>query len=565
LRLALAQLNVVVGDLDGNRGKISRAISDSRDAGADVVIFPELAISGYPPEDLLLRPGFLRAARRALEAVALETNDIVALVGTPLLDRDLANACAVCADGKIRAIYRKHFLPNYGVFDEHRYFAEGRDLVLLRLGEAYAGLTICEDVWQPGPPATDLALAGAQLLVNLSASPFHVGKAEDREEMLVTRARDTSSYVAFCNLVGGQDELVFDGHSVVLDDAGEVVARAPGFEEHLLVVDVEPELAVGRRLRDVRRRELDRSRETVPPVEVVELAAPPERNELVTPPIVPFAPELEQMRLGLVLGLRDYVAKNGFSEVVVGVSGGIDSAVTAALCVDALGADRVHCISMPSGFSSEGTRSDAARLAENLGVDFREIPIEDAVEAFHETLDGLEGLAAENLQARVRGVLLMALSNSAGWLVVSTGNKSELAVGYSTLYGDMVGGFALLKDVFKTDVFRLARHLNERAGRELVPQTTIERAPSAELRPDQRDADSIPAYEILDPVLEAYVELDRAREELLEEFDPEVVEQVIALVDRAEYKRRQAPPGVKLRPKAFGRDRRTPVTNRWRD
>jgi NAD+ synthase (glutamine-hydrolysing) len=565
LRLALAQLNVVVGDLDGNRGKISRAISDSRDAGADVVIFPELAISGYPPEDLLLRPGFLRAARRALEAVALETNDIVALVGTPLLDRDLANACAVCADGEIRAIYRKHFLPNYGVFDEHRYFAEGRDLVLLRLGEAYAGLTICEDVWQPGPPATDLALAGAQLLVNLSASPFHVGKAEDREEMLVTRARDTSSYVAFCNLVGGQDELVFDGHSVVLDDAGEVVARAPGFEEHLLVVDVEPELAVGRRLRDVRRRELDRSRETVPPVEVVELAAPPERNELVTPPIVPFAPELEQMRLGLVLGLRDYVAKNGFSEVVVGVSGGIDSAVTAALCVDALGADRVHCISMPSGFSSEGTRSDAARLAENLGVDFREIPIEDAVEAFHETLDGLEGLAAENLQARVRGVLLMALSNSAGWLVVSTGNKSELAVGYSTLYGDMVGGFALLKDVFKTDVFRLARHLNERAGRELVPQTTIERAPSAELRPDQRDADSIPAYEILDPVLEAYVELDRAREELLEEFDPEVVEQVIALVDRAEYKRRQAPPGVKLRPKAFGRDRRTPVTNRWRD
>jgi NAD+ synthase (glutamine-hydrolysing) len=424
LRLALAQLNVVVGDLDGNRGKISRAISDSRDAGADVVIFPELAISGYPPEDLLLRPGFLRAARRALEAVALETNDIVALVGTPWLDRDLANACAVCADGEIRAIYRKHFLPNYGVFDEHRYFAEGRDLVLLRLGEAYAGLTICEDVWQPGPPATDLALAGAQLLVNLSASPFHVGKAEDREEMLVTRARDTSSYVAFCNLVGGQDELVFDGHSVVLDDAGEVVARAPGFEEHLLVVDVEPELAVGRRLRDVRRRELDRSRETVPPEEVIELAPPPERNELVTPPIVPFAPELEQMRLGLVLGLRDYVAKNGFSEVVVGVSGGIDSAVTAALCVDAQGGDRVHCISMPSGFSSEGTRSDAARLAENLGVDFREIPIEGAVEAFHETLDGLEGLAAENLQARVRFVLLLSLSKSAGWLVVSTGNKS---------------------------------------------------------------------------------------------------------------------------------------------
>ena len=564
MRLALAQLNVVVGELDGNRERISRAIADSRDAGADVVVFPELAISGYPPEDLLLRPGFLRAARGAIEEVARETAGIVALIGTPWLDRDLANACAVCADGAIRAIYRKHFLPNYGVFDEHRYFAEGRDLVLLRLGEAYAGLTICEDVWQPGPPATDLALAGAQLLVNLSASPFHVGKAEDREEMLVTRARDTSSYVAFCNLVGGQDELVFDGHSVVLDDAGDVVARAPGFEEYLLVVDVEPELAVGRRLRDVRRRELDRSRETVPPVEVVELAAPPEQPNPAAAPVVPFAPELEQMRTGLVLGLHDYVGKNGFSEVVVGISGGIDSAVTAALCVDALGADRVHCVSMPSEFSSEGTRTDAARLAENLGVDFRELPIQDAVEAFHEILAGLEGLAAENLQARVRGVLLMGLSNSFGWLVVSTGNKSELAVGYSTLYGDMVGGFALLKDVFKTDVFRLARHLNERAGRELVPATTIERAPSAELRADQRDEDSIPPYEILDPVLEAYVELDRAREELLEEFDHDVVEQVIALVDRAEYKRRQAPPGVKLRPKAFGRDRRTPITNRWR-
>jgi NAD+ synthase (glutamine-hydrolysing) len=564
LRIALAQLNVVVGDLDGNREKISAAIADSRDAGADVVVFPELAISGYPPEDLLLRPGFLRAARRALEAVASDSDGIVALVGTPWLERDLANACAVCADGEIRAIYRKHFLPNYGVFDEHRYFAEGRDLVLLHLGEAYAGLTICEDVWQPGPPATDLALAGGQLLVNLSASPFHVGKAEDREEMLVTRARDTSSYVAFCNLVGGQDELVFDGHSVVLDDAGEVVARAPGFEEHMLVVDVEPELAVGRRLRDVRRRELDRSRETVPPVETVELATPPERPDAATAPIVAFASELEQMRLGLVLGLSDYVAKNGFVDVVVGVSGGIDSAVTAALCVDALGPDRIHCVSMPSEFTSEGTRADATRLAENLGVDFREIPISESVEAFHETLAGLDGLAAENLQARVRGVILMGLSNSFGWLVVSTGNKSELAVGYSTLYGDMVGGFSLLKDVFKTDVFRLARHLNERAGREVVPQTTIDRPPSAELRPDQRDADSIPSYDVLDPVLEAYVELDHAREELLEEFDPDVVEQVIALVDRAEYKRRQAPPGVKLRPKAFGRDRRTPITNRWR-
>ena len=572
MRLALAQLDTVVGDLTGNRDRILAALDEARAAGADLVLFPELAVTGYPPEDLLLRPAFVREARRTLEEVARETAGLVALVGTPWLDVDLWNACAVCADGEVRAVYRKHFLPNYGVFDEHRYFAEGRELVLLRLGEVAIGPTICEDVWQPGPPATDLALAGAQLLVNLSASPFHVGKAEEREEMLVTRARDTSSYLAFCNLVGGQDELVFDGHSVVLDDAGEVLARAPGFVEHLLLVDVEPELALGRRLRDVRRRELDRTRETVPTVEVVELG-PEGAGSGATPPpaagIAPFEPELEQMRLALTLGLRDYVRKNGFSEVVVGVSGGIDSALTAALCAEALGAEHVHCVSMPSRFTSEGTRADARRVAESLGCPFLELPIEPVVEAFHEVLreptgGGPEGVAAENLQARVRGTLLMALSNTYGWLVVSTGNKSELAVGYATLYGDMVGGFALLKDVFKTDVYRLARHLNERAGRELIPASTIERAPSAELRPDQRDEDFLPPYAALDPVLEAYVELDRSREELLAHFDPEVVERAVALVDRAEYKRRQAPPGVKLRPKAFGRDRRTPITNRWR-
>jgi len=568
VRLALAQVNVVVGDLDGNRAKILAVLADAREAGAELVVYPELATTGYPPEDLLLRPGFIRAAHDSLEEIARATTDVVALVGTPWFDRDLANACAVCADGRVQAVYRKHFLPNYGVFDEHRYFGEGRDLLLVHMGDVYLGPTICEDLWQPGPPATDLALGGAQLVVNLSASPFHVGKAEEREEMLVTRARDTSSYLAFCNLVGGQDELVFDGHSVVLDDAGDVVARAPGFEEHLLVVDIEPDLAIGRRLRDVRRRELDRSRETVPRVEIVELgpAVPP--AGAIDRSVTQFEPELEQMRLALVLGLRDYVEKNGFEQVVVAVSGGIDSAVTAALCVDAFGPYRVHCVSMPSQFTSEGTRTDARRLAVSLGCDFREIAIEDVVESLRDVLrepaEGLEGLAAENLQARVRGVILMALSNTFGWLVVSTGNKSELAVGYSTLYGDMVGGFALLKDVFKTDVFRLARHLNERAEGEVIPSSTIERAPSAELRPDQRDEDSIPPYAVLDPVLEAYVELDRSREELLEEFDPVVAEQVITLVDRAEYKRRQAPPGVKLRPKAFGRDRRTPITNRWR-
>jgi NAD+ synthase (glutamine-hydrolysing) len=563
MRLALAQINTVVGDLDGNRERILAAVREARAADADLVVLPELAVTGYPPEDLLLRPGFIRAAREAATEIAAACTEVAALVGVPWFDRDLYNAAAICVGGDLRTLYRKRFLPNYGVFDEHRYFASGRDLVLLRLGETLIGPTICEDVWQPGPPATDLALAGAELLVNLSASPYHVGKAEDREEMLVTRARDNSCFFAFCNAVGGQDELIFDGHSVVLDDEGEVLARAPGFEEALLVVDVDPTAAIGRRLRDVRRRALAEEQGEPADVPVVELGTERRQEEQRAGETVAFLPELEQMRRALALGLRDYVGKNGFGDVVVAVSGGIDSAVTATLCVQALGPDRVHAVSMPSRYSSEGTRNDARRLAENLGCDFRELAIEDVVSAFHGVLGGLEGLAAENLQARIRGVLLMALSNTHGWLVVSTGNKSELAVGYSTLYGDMVGGFSLLKDVFKTDVFRLARHLNESAGRELVPQTTIDRAPSAELRDDQLDQDSLPPYPELDPVLEAYVELDRSREELLGEFDPVVVERALALVDRAEYKRRQAPPGVKLRPKAFGRDRRTPITNRW--
>jgi NAD+ synthase (glutamine-hydrolysing) len=565
MRLALAQVDAVVGDLARNRARIVDAIGEAKSAGADLVVLPELVVTGYAPEDLLLRPAFLREARASLDEIARAADGITALVGCPIFDRDLANACAVLADGRVRAVYRKQFLPNYGVFDEHRYFASGRELMLLRIGEVLVGPTVCEDVWQPGPPATDLALAGAQLLVNLSASPYHVGKAEDREEMLVTRARDNASYVAFCNLVGGQDELVFDGHSVVLDDEGEVVARAPGFVEAMLVVDLDPAESIGRRLRDVRRRELARARDGAPQATVVELGPVRTPTDIPSPAIVPFAPELEQMRLALGLGLRDYVEKNGFGEVVLGLSGGIDSALTAAICADALGPERVHTVTMPSRYSSSGTRDDARALSENLRLDFREIPIEDVVSAFTTALSasftGREpDLTEENLQARIRGTLLMALSNKLGWLVVSTGNKSELAVGYSTLYGDMVGGFNLLKDVFKTDVFRLARHLNERAGRDLIPASTIDRPPTAELRADQRDDQSLPPYDLLDPVLEAYVELDRSRDELLEEFDATVVERVLELVDRAEYKRRQAPPGVKLRPRAFGRDWRLPIT-----
>src|SRR5512132_1744941 len=427
MRLALAQINTVVGDLDGNAARIVGRMRQARDAGADLVLFPELAVTGYPPEDLLFRPEFLRQARRSLDRVAGETDDIAALVGFPWLERDLFNACAVLAGGEVRAIYPKRFLPNYGVFDEVRYFQPGRKLLLLKLGEALIGPTVCEDIWQPGPPATDLALAGAHVIANISASPFHVGKGQEREEMLVTRARDNACWVVLVNAVGGQDELIFDGHSLVIDEEGEVVARAPAFEEALLVVDIDSTTAIARRLVDACRRALE-------------------------------------------LGLRDYDEKNGFAEIVVGVSGGIDSALTLALAVEALGAERVHAVSMPSRYSSEETRRDAKALAENLGTSFLELPIDPIFEGFEQTLAGTfesreRDITEENLQARIRGVLLMALSNKFGWLVVATGNKSELSVGYATLYGDMAGGFALLKDVFKTDVFRLAKHLNERAGR----------------------------------------------------------------------------------------------------
>jgi NAD+ synthase (glutamine-hydrolysing) len=570
MRLALAQINTVVGDLDGNAERIAGRLDEARDREADVVLFPELAVTGYPPEDLLLRPSFVAAAQRKAEEIARATRGIVALVGVPWFDRDLSNACAVCAAGEIKALYRKRFLPNYGVFDEDRYFAPGRELVLLEHGGTLLGPTICEDMWQPGPPATELALAGAQVLTNISASPFHVLRDREREEMFATRARDNACFVAFCNAVGGQDELIFDGHSLVVDEEGRIVARGPAFEEALLVVDIEPADAVARRLRDVRRRALARDRGELPEAPVVHVGAARSHATDARPHLAPQLDELEQMRLALELGLSDYVHKNGFADVVVGVSGGIDSALTAALAVEALGPDRVHCVSMPSRYSSDETRADARRLAASLGVDFRELPIDDVYGAYDRVLDesfaGREpDLTEENLQARIRGVLLMALSNKFGWLLVATGNKSELSVGYATLYGDMAGGFALLKDVFKTDVFRLARHLNERAGRELIPQSIVERAPSAELRDDQLDEDSLPPYPALDKVLAAYVEEDRSAEELSNDgFDADIVERAVAMIDRAEYKRRQAPPGVRLRPKAFGRDRRTPITNRWR-
>src|SRR3954452_10668331 len=477
MRLALAQIDPTVGDLDGNRDLILARMEEARTAGADLVLLPELAVTGYPPEDLLLRPGFVRAARESLERIAAETRGLVALVGVPLLDGYLYNACAICEGGKVAGWAKKWHLPNYGVFDEKRYFSPGGEPAVVEVAGTKVGVTICEDMWVPGLPTTELAAAGAELLVNLSASPFHVGRAQEREAIFAARAEESGLPVALCNTVGGQDELIFDGHSLFIGGDGTVLARAPGFEETLLVVDLERPEAAG---------------------------------------LAPLPDDLEQMRCALVLGLRDYVAKNGFDAVIVSVSGGIDSAVTAALAVEALGPDRVHCVSMPSRYSSEETRADARRLAENLGCDFRELPIEHVVEAYTGVLaDSFAGcepdLAEENLQARIRGTLEMALSNKFGWLLVASGNKSELSVGYATLYGDMAGGFALLKDVYKTDVFRLSRHLNERAGRELIPQTIIDRAPSPGLRGGPGDGGTRAAYPELDRVLEAYVEEDRSR------------------------------------------------------
>jgi NAD+ synthase (glutamine-hydrolysing) len=538
MRIALAQIDPTVGDIDGNSAKVAEWIGRAREEGADLVVFPELCIPGYPAEDLYLKRHFLEANRRAVEELAAAVTGITALVGfaEPLaggedrIDVPRAyNALAVLAGGAIQAVYRKNRLPNYAVFDEQRYFVPGAEPGTID-GEGIAlelkvGLTVCEDVWAPGGPAQAAADAGAQLIANPSGSPYHRGKGREREQMFAERAREYGAYFAFCNLVGGQDELVFDGHSFLLGPDGELLARAAQFEEELLVCEV--------------------------PGAGCRQAEP--------------LGDLDEVYAALTLGLRDYVEKNGFGHVGLALSGGIDSALVALLAVDALGPERVTCVVMPSPHSSDETQGDARRIAANLGCEVLEIPIEPMMAGYAAALDGmLTGLAAENIQARIRGNLMMALSNRDGWLVLTTGNKSEMSVGYATLYGDMAGGFAVIKDVPKELVYALTRRRNETAGEELVPSSVIDRAPSAELRPDQRDSDSLPPYELLDRILEAYVERDLGREELIAEGMPAAtIDEVIRLVDRAEYKRRQAAPGIRITPKAFGKDRRLPITNRF--
>jgi NAD+ synthase (glutamine-hydrolysing) len=570
IRVALQQLNPTVGDIAGNAAKIREGLAAAHDAGAELVLFPELGVTGYPPEDLLLKERFLADARAAVEEIATHAQGIVAVVGFPERAEDVFNAAAVLAEGRLQAIYRKVYLPNYGVFDEQRYFQAGSAGAIVEVGELKIGLTVCEDIWEPGPPASDEALAGAALIVNISASPYHAGKGAEREQMLAQRARDNLAPLAFCALVGGQDELVFDGHSLVVDHQGEIVARAGQFAEELLLADIDLGAGTATRLRDAGHRPA--ARRARPEVTTLARVERPVRTELpdLAPRIAEPLGELEEVYAALCLGLRDYVEKNGFRHVTLGVSGGIDSALVACVAADALGADRVTAVIMPSPYSSSATQSDAGAIAANLGVHALTLEILPAMRAYEEVLrEAFAGrapdLAEENIQARIRGNLLMALSNKFGWLVLTTGNKSEMSVGYSTLYGDLAGGFAVIKDCPKTLVYRLAAHRNAVAVREVIPRSVIERAPSAELRLDQRDEDSLPPYPLLDRILQGYVELDLGREDLVAEGLPEdEVERVIHMVDLAEYKRRQAPPGVKISTRAFGRDRRMPITNRYR-
>ena len=553
LRVAAAQLDLVVGDLAGNAERILAAYAEAAAEDCDLVAFPELAVTGYPPEDLLLRPAFVAEARRRLDEIASATGTTVAVVGFPEVDGACFNAAAVLAHGRIQGVYRKHLLPNYAVFDEERYFEPWpADGPLFTVGGVPVAVTVCEDAWSPTGPVVTQARAGAALIVNVNASPYSAGRLAEREAMLADRARAAGVPICYVNLVGGQDELVFDGASLVVDATGTVVARARQFAEDLLIVDLEVPAAA-----------------TAPALPVVTVSGPRAPSPRVPARVEPVLPPVHEVYEALVLGTRDYVTKNGFTDVLVGLSGGVDSSLVAAIAVDALGADHVHGVLMPSRFSSDHSVGDAEVLVANLGIRSTTVPIEPAHAAFlamlADSFAGLEpGLAEENLQARIRGTILMTMSNKFGWMVLTTANKSETATGYSTLYGDMAGGYAVIKDVPKLLVYALCEDRNRRAGRALIPESVITKPPSAELRPGQLDRDSLPDYAELDPIVEGYVELDRSIADLIAAgHDPDVVRRVAALVDRNEYKRRQAAPGVRVSPKAFGKDRRLPITNRW--
>ena len=573
IRLALAQINPRMGDLAGNTSRIIGFIEKARNSGADLVAFPELAITGYPPEDLLLKPQFIAANLEALQEIIAATSGITVVVGFINRSTDIHNAAAIISDRELKGVYHKSYLPNYGVFDDYRYFKAGDAAPVFQIGDVLFGVNICEDIWYPGGPTHVQSLAGAQLIINISASPYFAGKGQDRIRMLATRAEDNAVALAYVNQVGGQDELVFDGDSLIFDEHGQIVARGKSFEEDLILADINTEKVFRERLHDPRRRQerIASSNElrVTDPI-VVSSKLLPARKNPVRPVIEASLSRVDEVYRALVLGTRDYVRKNGFERVVIGLSGGVDSALVACIAADALGADQVRCVFMPTRYSSSESARDAKALADNLGVHYEVIEIEETFDQYLKMLapafDGTPmGIAEENIQARIRGNILMAISNKFGALVLSTGNKSETSVGYSTLYGDMCGGLMVIKDVPKLLVYEICNYLNERNGSPVIPEYIITRPPSAELRDNQKDQDTLPPYEILDAILEMYVEQDYSIDAMIAEgYDEKIVRWVVRTVDLNEYKRRQAAPGIKVTSRAFGRDRRMPITNVYR-
>jgi NAD+ synthase (glutamine-hydrolysing) len=574
LRIGLCQINTTVGDIEGNIKKILDYISKGKKVGADLLVFPEMAVTGYPPEDLLLMPKFIETNLRAVNKIAKATTSITAIVGFVHKDGDIFNSAALLHNGKMIDVYSKTYLPNYGVFDEDRYFQVGKENFIFTLKSTPIGLSICEDLWYPGDPIRTQALyGGAELIVNISSSPYHAGKSIFRDKMISTRASDNMAMVAYCNLVGGQDELVFDGGSLIIDQKGELIVRGKQFEEDLVLADLDMEAVFRMRLHDPRIRR-ERFSEEEKGLRKIEL--PAQIHSAKKWPPIPKRDQkpldrLAEIYTALVLGTGDYIRKNGFQRVLIGLSGGIDSALTAAVAVDALGKQGVVGVAMPSQYSSKESWEDAKLLAKNLGIRFLTIPITEIFQAYLKTLSpsfkGLKpNVTEENIQARIRGNILMALSNKWGWLVLTTGNKSEMSVGYCTLYGDMAGGYAVLKDVPKTLVYELTKLKNKKEKRDIIPKRVFIKPPSAELRPNQKDEDSLPPYPVLDPILQAYVEEDKGVEDIAKMgFKERMIKEVIQMVDRNEYKRRQSPPGVKITHRALGKDRRLPVTNKYRN
>lgn len=574
LRIGLCQINTTVGDIKGNTQKILDYIVKGKKMGADLLVFPEMAVTGYPPEDLLFMPRFIDANLKAIQEIAKTTTSVTAIVGFVHKEGDIFNSAALLHHGKLVDVYSKVYLPNYGVFDELRYFRPGKGNFIFTLYSIPIGISICEDLWYPGDPVRTQALyGGAELIVNISSSPYHSGKTEAREKLIATRASDNLAIVAYCNLVGGQDELVFDGGSMIFDQKGELIVRGKQFEEDLVLADLDLEAVFRMRLHDprIRREPQVQEEKGFRRVDLLGQKRPSKRLPPLPKRDSHPMDRLSEIYSALTLGTADYVRKNGFHTVLVGLSGGIDSALTAAIAVDALGKKGVVGVAMPSPYSSKESLEDAKRLARNLGIRFITIPITEIFQTYLKTLSSpFKGTkpdtTEENLQARIRGNILMALSNKFGWLVLTTGNKSEMSVGYCTLYGDMAGGYAVLKDVPKTLVYELASHKNKKEGKEIIPKNVFIKAPSAELRPNQKDEDSLPPYPILDPILQAYVEEDKGLQEIAQMgFKESMVKEVINLVDRNEYKRRQSPPGVKITHRALGKDRRLPVTNKYRN